>query len=104
MDRWTTGSCKVNGINIHYLRTGGDKPRSQTHRCPAPSLKNKGSKIVVDKGQIVKVSKDKDGKAMKAVLTKHWTDWVDYSSVDFDYENKREIIRVRKDMQLEAQA
>jgi N-formylmaleamate deformylase len=26
MDRWTTGTCKANGINIHYLRTGGDKP------------------------------------------------------------------------------
>jgi len=23
---WTTGTCKANGINIHYLRTGGDKP------------------------------------------------------------------------------
>lgn len=26
MNRWTTGSCEANGINIHYLRTGGDKP------------------------------------------------------------------------------
>lgn len=26
MTRWTTGTCKANGINIHYLRTGGDKP------------------------------------------------------------------------------
>jgi N-formylmaleamate deformylase len=26
MNRWTTGVCKANGINIHYLRTGGDKP------------------------------------------------------------------------------
>lgn len=26
MNRWTTDTCKVNGINIHYLRTGGDKP------------------------------------------------------------------------------
>ena len=25
MDRWTSASCKVNGIHIHYLRTGGDK-------------------------------------------------------------------------------
>jgi N-formylmaleamate deformylase len=23
---WTTGTCEVNGINIHYLRTGGNKP------------------------------------------------------------------------------
>lgn len=25
MTRWTTGVCQANGINIHYLRTGGDK-------------------------------------------------------------------------------
>jgi len=58
------------------------------------SLKEKGSKIVVDKGQIVKVSKDKDGIVSRDVLTKHWTDWIDYWSVDFDFESKREIIRV----------
>lgn len=23
---WTTGTCEANGINIHYIRTGGDKP------------------------------------------------------------------------------
>jgi pimeloyl-ACP methyl ester carboxylesterase len=26
MNKWTTGTCEANGINIHYLRTGGDKP------------------------------------------------------------------------------
>lgn len=26
MTRWTTGTCQANGINIHYLRTGGNKP------------------------------------------------------------------------------
>lgn len=26
MDGWTTRSCEANGIRIHYLRTGGDKP------------------------------------------------------------------------------
>jgi DNA modification methylase len=58
------------------------------------SLKDKQSKIVVEKGQIVKVSKDKDGIVTREMLTKTWTDWIDYWSVDFDYESKREIIRV----------
>ena len=58
------------------------------------TLKNKGSKIVVEKGQIVKVSKDKDGIVIREQLTRHWTDWIDYWSVDFDFESKREIIRV----------
>lgn len=57
------------------------------------SLKNKRSKIVVEKGQIVKVSKDKNGIVSREVLTKNWTDWIDYWAVDFDFESKREIIR-----------
>jgi hypothetical protein len=56
-------------------------------------IKEKSSKIVVDKGQIVKVSKDKDGIVTREILTKKWSDWIDYWAVDFDYESKREIIR-----------
>ncbi len=54
-----------------------------------------GSKIVVDNGQIVKLTKDKSGVFRREQLTRHWTDWIDYWSVDFDFENKREIIRVQ---------
>jgi DNA modification methylase len=61
------------------------------------SLKDKQNRIVVDKGQIVKVSKDKNGIVTRELLTKNWTDWIDYWSVDFDFENKREIIRVSRD-------
>ena len=60
----------------------------------AESLKNGKNKIVVDQGQIVKVSKDKNGIVTREVLTQHWTDWIDYWSVDFDFESKREIVRV----------
>jgi SAM-dependent methyltransferase len=55
-------------------------------------LKNKRSKIVVEQGQIVKVSKDKNGIVNREVLTKNW---IDYWAVDFDFESKREIIRVQ---------
>ncbi len=61
------------------------------------TLKNNGSKIVIEKGRIVKVSKDKNGIVTREVLTKHWTDWIDYWSVDFDFENKREIVRVKNE-------
>lgn len=57
------------------------------------SLKEKGSKIVVDKGQIVKISKDKAGVVTREILTQKWSDWIDYWAVDFDWESKREIIR-----------
>lgn len=59
------------------------------------TLKDKASKIVVEKGQIVKVSKDKDGIVTRETLTQSWTDWIDYWSVDFDFESKREIIRTQ---------
>ena len=56
--------------------------------------KKSGSKVIVERGQVLKISKDKDGIINREVLTKHWTDWIDYWSVDFDFESKREIIRV----------
>ena len=59
------------------------------------TLKNRGSRIVVEQGQVVKVSKDAEGIVNREVLTKHWTDWIDYWSVDFDFESKHEIIRVQ---------
>jgi len=61
------------------------------------SLKNGGSKIVIERGQIVKVAKDKSGIVTREVLTRHWTDWIDYWAVDFDFESKREIVRVKNE-------
>ncbi|MBM4311215.1 MAG: site-specific DNA-methyltransferase [Deltaproteobacteria bacterium] len=63
----------------------------------AASLKNGANKIVVENGKIVKVLKDKNGIVTKDVLTKKWTDWIDYWSVDFDFESKREIVRVKNE-------
>ena len=69
------------------------------------SLKSRRSKVVVERGQIEKVSKDKDGIVTRETLTRHWTDWIDYWSVDFNFESKREIIRVKKeDLSPDAQA
>ncbi len=61
------------------------------------AIKNKGSRVVAERGQIVKVSKDKDGVVTRETLTEKWTDWIDYWSVDFDFESKREIVRVPKE-------
>lgn len=61
----------------------------------AQTLKDGKNKIVVEQGKIIKVSKDKNGIVTREVLTKKWTDWIDYWSVDFDFESKREIVRVR---------
>jgi len=57
-------------------------------------LKEGKSEVVCERGQPYKVSKDKDGIVTKDRLTKSWTDWVDYWAVDFDYESRKEIIKV----------
>jgi DNA modification methylase len=59
-------------------------------------MKDKSTKIIVDKGQIVKITKDAKGVVTRERLTKKWTDWIDYWSVDFNFESKREIIRVAR--------
>ena len=57
-------------------------------------LKEGASKVIVDQGQVVKISKSKTGIVTRESLTKTWTDWIDYWSVDFDFESKREILTV----------
>lgn len=61
-------------------------------------LHSGGSKVVIENGQVIKISKDKQSDIIeKEVLTKKWTDWIDYWSVDFDFESKKEIIRLQKE-------
>jgi DNA modification methylase len=59
------------------------------------TLKNGSSKVYVQNGVIYKMSKDKDGIVKNEVLTKKWTDWIDYWAVDFNFESKREIVRFK---------
>lgn len=63
----------------------------------AESLKNGRNRIVIENGKIIKVSKDKKGIITKEILTKKWTDWIDYWAVDFDFESKKEIIRLQNE-------
>ncbi len=85
-----TVAVQLTDFSVFYSQDSAD--------AAAASIKEKGSKIVVEKGQIVKISKDAKGIVTREQLTKHWTDWIDYWSVDFDFENKREVIRVKKEV------
>ena len=58
------------------------------------AMKEGKSEVMCEQGQLYKVSKSKDGIVKKERLTKHWTDWVDYWAVDFDYLQRKEIIKV----------
>ena len=51
------------------------------------------SKIVVDRGRIIRVSKDKSGGSRHDLLTQSWQDWVDYWAVDYSYESRREMVQ-----------
>jgi DNA modification methylase len=60
-------------------------------------LKAGKSKIAVQNGQVLKISKDKDGNELPPeVLTKKWSDWIDYWAVDYNFADRKEIIRVPK--------
>jgi len=64
----------------------------------AEALRPGGAKVIVENGQVVKVSKDKDSDIIsKEVLTKKWSDWIDYWAVDFDFASRKEIIKKMND-------
>lgn len=58
------------------------------------ALKEGKSSVVCEQGTLYKISKGKDGAVKREALTRHWTDWVDYWAVDFDYASRKEIIKV----------
>ena len=58
------------------------------------TMKEGKSEVMCEQGQLYKVTKSKEGIVNKERLTKHWTDWVDYWAVDFDYMGRKEIIKV----------
>ena len=60
----------------------------------AEAVKPGGSKVVVENGQVVKLSRDKQGDVTRDVLTRQWSDWIDYWAVDFAFESKPEILRL----------
>ncbi len=58
------------------------------------SMKKGSNKVVIEDGNIVKLTKDKNGILKREVLTKKWTDWIDYWAIDFNYQDKKETIRI----------
>ncbi len=88
-NRPATVAVELTDFSVHY---------SQDSIANAEeTLKNGKNKIVADNGQIVRVTKAKGGTITREQLTKHWSDWIDYWAVDFDFESKQEIIRVRNE-------
>ena len=58
-------------------------------------LKSGRSKVIIENGQVLKVTKDKDTELVsREVLTKKWSDWIDYWAVDYNFADRKEIIKV----------
>src|SRR5208337_561779 len=79
-------TVKLKDFGVYY--------RQEDIDALASAMKNGASKVTIDGGQVVKVSKDKSGIVKRDVLTKAWSDWIDYWAVDFDFENRKEILRI----------
>ena len=79
-------TVKLKDFGVYYRQEDIDALTS--------TMKNGASKVTIDGGQVVKVSKDKSGIVKRDVLTKAWSDWIDYWAVDFDFENRKEILRI----------
>jgi site-specific DNA-methyltransferase (adenine-specific)/adenine-specific DNA-methyltransferase len=86
-DKFTV-QIELTDFSVYYTQGAAE--------AAAASLKNGKSEVVCEQGQLIKVSKDKDGVVTRDILTKNWTDWVDYWAVDFDYMQRKEIIKVAK--------
>lgn len=61
-------------------------------------LKAGRSKVIIENGQVLKVTKDKDTELVsREVLTKKWSDWIDYWAVDYNFADRKEIIKAIED-------
>ena len=77
---------RLTGFSAFYSQGSGDEG----------TLKRGNGRVIVDDGVVVRLKKDKEtGEVTREELTKSWTDWVDYWAVDFDYESRPAVVRIR---------
>ena len=79
-------SIELTDFSVYYTQGAAE--------AAIAALKEGKSDVICEQGQLYKISKNKDGEVKKDRLTQHWTDWVDYWAVDFDYLQRKEIIKV----------
>jgi site-specific DNA-methyltransferase (adenine-specific)/adenine-specific DNA-methyltransferase len=79
-------SIELTDFSVYYTQGAAE--------AAITAMKGGKSEVMCEQGQLYKVTKTKEGVVTKARLTKHWTDWVDYWAVDFDYLQRKEIIKV----------
>jgi DNA modification methylase len=81
-----TVSVELTDFSVYYSQGFVDSVEAE--------LKAGKSEVVCEAGKLIKLSKDKNDIITRDVLTKKWTDWVDYWAVDFNYNSRKEIVKV----------
>jgi DNA modification methylase len=66
------------------------------------AMKSGTTRIVVDQGQVLRLTKSKAGVITRDNVTSNWEDWIDYWSVDFNFESKPEVVHLEIDGELVA--
>ena len=89
--------CHLNQKNVSVELTDFTVFYNENNLLLEENLRPGRSKVVVEQGQIIEKSKNKDGEIKEKTLTREWHNWIDYWSVDFNYESKKEIIKFQDD-------
>lgn len=79
-------SIELTDFSVYYTQGAAE--------AAITALKEGKSDVICEQGQLYKITKSKGGVIHRERLTKQWTDWVDYWAVDFDYLQRKEIIKV----------
>lgn len=79
-------SVELSDFGVFYRQADADETEI--------SLKAGATKIVVDSGQVLLLSKSKTGEVSRENVTVTWRDWIDYWSIDFNFESKPEVLRI----------
>jgi len=61
------------------------------------SLQKGKSKVLLDNGKIIKITKSKDGIVKREEVATSWVDWIDYWAIDFNFEDRLELKIVKHD-------
>lgn len=81
-------TVSLTDFGVFYVQEDAD--------AAAAGLKRGKSRVVIDGGQVVKISRDKKGVVKTQALTKSWQDWIDYWAVDFDFTSQKELISIQE--------
>jgi hypothetical protein len=66
------------------------------------AMKSGTTRIVVDQGQVLRLTKSKAGVITRDNVTSNWGDWIDYWSIDFNFESRPEVVHLEIDGELVA--